>query len=167
MLLSERSRLGVYRARKLAILIFFIAYSLVQCAGQYASSRGEFFPVFSWSLFTGAVNPRAELEIEILRIGETEFPEPVNYFDLDEYFERAKRRSSSVLKSAGRVLRRHHEDPAAAESDRRVFERAYLGDQALVEYQFVALTFDPVARWRTGEVIDRRVLARFSTEGTR
>lgn len=167
MLVSDRRRLGLYRAKKLAILIFFIAYSVVQCTGHYGSPNREFFPVFSWSLFTSVVNPRVDLKIEILRIGEVEFPEPINYFELSEYFDRAKGRSSSVLKSAHRVLRRYREDPAAAETDRRVFERAYLGDQRQVEYQFVVLTFDPVARWRTGAVIDRRVMARFSTEGTR
>lgn len=153
-----------YKIKKLSIFVLFIMYAVVQCAGQLNSPRGEFFPVFSWSLFSGVINPRWTLEIEILRVGDIEFDQPVNFFELGEHFEFARSRSTDVRKSAMRVFRLSREDPAAAESARRAFEQTFLSDTGPVEYQFVMLSFDPLVRWRTGETIERHVVARFSTE---
>lgn len=154
----------IYKIKKITILMLFVTYAVVQCAGRVTSPRGEFFPVFSWSLFTSVVNPRWTLEIEVLRVGDTEFDQPVNFFELGEHFEFARRRSTDVRKSAMRVFSLSRQDPAVAESVRRTFEETYLSDKGPVEYQFVALTFDPLVRWRTGETIERHVVARFSTE---
>ena len=154
----------IYKAKKFAILLFFIFYTLVQCAGQFTSSRVEYFPVFSWSLFSEVPRYWSAIEVEILRIDETEFQQPKNFFDLDEYFDHAKGRSSDVVKSAVQLARLHHRNPPEGERMRRTFEESYFSGHDVVEYQLVAVRYDPVLRWRTGEVVRRKVLARFSTE---
>lgn len=159
--------LALYRFKKFAILLFFIAYSVVQCAGAVHSPRGEYFPVFSWSLFSTVKDVRRSLEIEITRIGDTTLPEPVNFFELDEHFAAAERRTSTVIKSAVRFAKVYRADPARGEAMRRVFEETYLSGPGRVDYQFVAVRYDPVRRWRSGEVIERDVLVRFSTEEAR
>lgn len=157
----------IYRAKKLTILLFFVAYSVVQCAGKVQSPRGEYFPVFGWSLFSEVVSPRWTVETEIVRIGDTVFPEPVNFFELGEHFKAARARSSNVRKVAVKFLNLRQEEPAAAEAMRRVFERTYLGDRQAVEYRLVLVTFDPIERWRTGAVLERRVLAQLKTDERR
>lgn len=164
MAFASRAAIRAYRLKKTLVLLFFITYGLVQCAGQLTSPRREYFPIFGWSLFSTATNPDNSLEVEILRIGDTKFAEPVNFFELDAYFEAASSRSTNVLKSAGRVLNLHRGDPAAAEAARRVFEITYFGAQVTVDYQFVAVTYDPIERWRTGKVLERQLVGRFSTE---
>lgn len=163
---STQRSITVYGLKKFAILFFFIAYFLVQCAGTQTPRR-EYFPVFSWSLFSSVSNPWAALEIEILRVGETIFPEPVNYFELDQHFEPARRRSTDATKSAARMLWALKRDPSAAERAREAFEQTFLGGHDRVEYQLVGVRFDPLERWRSGALIERRVLERFSTEDSR
>lgn len=158
---SKGGSIRVYRAKKFGILFFFIAYFVVQCAGQMNSSRGEYFPVFGWSLFTEVINPRWAVELEIIRIGDTVFPEPVNFFELKDYFSAAAARSSDVNKTAVQILNRLEREPEAAAALRRVFERRHFSDHAQVEYQFVIVKFDPIVRWRSGEVIERHVVKRF------
>jgi hypothetical protein len=128
------------------------------------STRGEYFPVFGWSLFSYVANPVVTLEIEISRIDEMEFPDPINFFEMGEYFSGAARRSTSVTKSIRRIYYSYRADSAAAGPMLRDFEKVFLSEHGRVDYQFVILSFDPVNRWLTGEVIERKVVAQFSTE---
>jgi hypothetical protein len=41
-----------YTVRKTLLIVFVAAYVAVAYAGGRHSPRGEYFPVFSWSLFT-------------------------------------------------------------------------------------------------------------------
>lgn len=164
MALSGSSSLEGYRIKKFIILFFFLSYSVVQCAGQFGTTRGEYFPVFSWSLFSGVQNPTWALEVEVTRIGEIELAEPTNFFHLGEHFPDAKQRTSGLLKSVGRFYRLSHLEPEAARDMKRSIEQTYFPGHQRVEYQIVAVTFDPIKRWRTGEIQERTIVGRFSTE---
>lgn len=167
MSLSSIRRKNHYQWKKLMIFLFFIAYTVISFNGYLYSLRGEYFPVFSWSLFSEVRNPAEKVEVEIIRIGDTEFSEPVNYFDLPEYFSSAAARSTNVTKAALRLMQLHLKDPAGSEQMRRVFEENYLDGNGTVAYRLVLVRFDPLERFRSGAVIGHLVLAEFVTEEAR
>ena len=164
MSLIERGSLRTYRFKKNLILCFFLMYTLVQCAGNNLSSRGEFFPVFGWSLFSHNINPAWTLELEITRIGELNLPKPMNFFELGDYFIMARSRSTLVTKNMRRIYHIYKTDPTTAASMLKEFERSFLNGYGRVDYRFVSVRFDSLVRWQTGEVIERNVVAQFSTE---
>lgn len=159
--------LNKYHLKKLFIFIFFIVYTVVGFIGNRYASRSEYFPIFSWSLFSAVKNPWESFELEILSIGGKEFPEPVNYFDLDGYFATSDDRSTAVTKATRRLLQMDWSDPIEAERNLSGFEQLYLSGRGVVVYQFVHLSYDPLVRIRSGEIIERTVLFRFSTERAR
>ncbi len=61
--------------------------AVAYAAGRH-SPRGEYFPAFSWSLFTYACPVRGLLELHVRRIGDRTFDASLKYFELDDYFER-------------------------------------------------------------------------------
>ena len=103
---------------------------------------------------------------EIIRIGDTEFAEPVNYFDLHGYFRVSDNRSTAVRKAYRRLLNLYSKDAVEAERMRPGFESSYLSGHGPVAYRLVYLRYEPLARARSGEVLERKVLAQFSTEQT-
>lgn len=165
--LSGRINLNKYQIKKLFIFIFFIIYTIVGFFGNRYALNGEYFPVFSWSLFSEVKNPWESVEIEIISIGEKEFSEPVNYFDLDGYFESSDARSTAITKASRRLLTLYSRDPTEAERMRIGFEQSFLSGRGAVTYQLVYLRYDPLVRIRSGEVIERKVLWQFSTEQAR
>ena len=155
-----------YRLKQILIFVFFICYTFVGFGGYLYSPRGEYFPVFSWSLFSVVKTPWETVELEIIRIGDTEFAEPINYFDLHGYFRTSDDRSTAVRKAYYRLLKMYLEDAVEAERMRPGFESLYLSGHGPVTYQFVHLWYEPLARARSGEVLERKVFAQFSTEQT-
>lgn len=167
MSLSTTRRNNLFQWKKLTIFLFFIAYSVISFNGYLYSLRGEYFPIFSWSLFSEVQSPAEKVEVEIMRIGDTEFAEPVNYFDLPEYFRGAAARSTNVTKAALRLMQLHLRDPAGSGPMRRVFEQNYLDGNGTVAYRLVLVRFEPLERFRSGAIIGRQVLAEFVTEEAR
>ncbi len=146
---------------KLGIAAALIGYSVVAVAGNLFAPRGEYFPFFSWSLFSDVPAERSTFELYIVRIDDTAFDEPRNFFDLPEYFEAARRRSSTVSKATkglGRALLWAPEDVAAV---RAVFEEQLVREHAQVEYAIARVAYRPLDRWRTGAFERYEVVGRF------
>ncbi len=87
-----------YQARKWAVPTFIAIYVVVAVIGGMRSPRGEYFPVFNWSLFSYIAESRTLPEIYVTRIGDKSFVPAKPYSDLGEYFETARNRSTNVRK---------------------------------------------------------------------
>jgi hypothetical protein len=61
----------------LIIASFIASYVVVAYLGGKVSHRGEFFPVFNWSLFTHVSPVRGLLELYVVRVGDKTFDRPV------------------------------------------------------------------------------------------
>jgi hypothetical protein len=162
-----RSRLSTrgYTARNYALALFVIAYSIVAYWGGRVSPRGEFFPVFNWSLFTHVYPLQTLPELYVIRIGDRTLAKPLNYFELDSYFESARQRSVIVTKTAGRlrdaIVRGDDREVARL---RKIIEARHLSGHGAVEYELRAVRFMAVDRWKDKDrIIDQQVLGRFRT----
>lgn len=153
------------RLRASAIL-FFAAYSVVQYAGMKYAPKAEYFPVFSWSLFSEVRKDVFQLRVEVTRLGETSYDPPVDYFDMPDVFPHAASRDSGLIKAA-RNLRNAADDPDAYGDLEAAFATSFFAVPERVDFQIVRIRFNPVEHWRTGAVSDRQVLSEHSTEGSR
>ena len=149
---------GSVKSIRSAVFIFFAAYCVVQYAGKVQSPKGEYFPVFSWSLFSSVRDTYTDFTVEISRIGDQRFDPPVNYYDLPKVFPRAATRDTAVGKAAFQLATLGH---SGSQYDAR--ESAFIGTffpvAEAVDFQIVAVTYNPIKRWRTGEIIEKQVLS--------
>ena len=153
-----------YKARKLIIGVFLAAYVTVAFLGGRMSPRGEFFPVFNWSLFTYVHPVRALIELYVVRVGDKTFDKPVNYFELDDYFETARIRSTDLKKTLERYDKAgSRNDTKEMEKLRGVIEAQHLSGHGPVEYEIRYVAFRPVDRWLHGRILEQQILARYST----
>jgi hypothetical protein len=158
-----------YTARKYVLGGFVTVYALVAYWGGHVSPRGEFFPVFNWSLFTHIWPHQTLPELHVVSIGDRKLDQPVNFFELDSYFESARLRSIVVTKTLGRLqaaLLRN--DAAEVARLRTIIETRHLGGHGPVEYEIRSVRFAPVERWKNKDYVpEQTVLARFKFEGGR
>jgi hypothetical protein len=156
-----------YVARKYALAAFVMLYVAIAHWGGIRSPDREFFPVFNWSLFTH-VYPVQELpELRVVSIGDKTFPEPVNFFELDSYFESARLRSIIVTKTLSRlraaILRK---DEAEIARLRKIIETRHLSGHGPVDYEIRTVKYRPVERWKNRDHVVKETLeARFKTGG--
>lgn len=142
---------------KNSIIFFFTAYLIVQGTGKLFANQGEYFPVFSWSLFTDVRNERDAVIIEITRIGEQTFDPPRNYYELPSLSRYAAVRSPSPKKAAWPLVK-IRSDPAEFQIRLERFNAAFFDVSEEVEYQIVGVNYNPILRWRTGEVNRRWIV---------
>jgi hypothetical protein len=164
---SVRDRFSThgYTARKYALVVFVAAYAVVAHWGGKSSPRREFFPVFNWSLFTHIYSVPMLPELHVVSIAGEKLAKPVNYFELDTYFESARQRSIVVTKTLGQlhaaILRK---DDAEVARLRRIIETRHLSGHGPVEYEVRTVRFMPVQRWKNkDEVFEQTVVGRFTS----
>lgn len=146
---------------KLGIAAALVGYTVIAIAGNLFAQRREYFPFFSWSLFSDVPAERSTFELYIFRVGDTPFDQPVNFFDLPDHFKAARVRSSTVSKAAkslGRALLWTSDD---VDSARAVFEGHLLREHAEVDYAIVRVAFRPLDRWHTGALEREETVGRF------
>lgn len=156
----------LYRQRRLkfGIAMLLVIYAVIAVAGDRFAPRREYFPFFSWSLFSDIPDRRSTFELYIHRVNQEAYDEPRNFYELPEYFRAARRRNSTIAKSVkavGRALARGEDQ---AEHLRAVLEDQLLAEQASIDYEITRVVFRPLDRWRHGELIRREPLARFVAE---
>lgn len=142
---------------KCSVLLFFLAYWALQALGKNLSPRFEYFPVFSWSLFTSVRNDVTSVAIEVTRVGKVEYDPARNYYQIPELSSHAARRTSSPFKAAWRLLGTP-KTPEELEQLLNEFNAAYFDTPSEVAYQIVVENFDPLEKWKTGQVKSRSVI---------
>lgn len=158
---GRQSGLAGYRWRKTGMGLFFAAYASVAILGDRYSPMFEYYPVFSWSLFSHSPAVHTIWELRIHRIGEQRFEPPVNFYDLPEHFSMARNHDSGLLKAANRLAQAVFAAPDEVPARRRMIERQVLDGVRDVDYELVAVSYRPLERWREGTVIDATSYARF------
>ena len=162
---KRNGSLQSYTVRKGIIFLFVVAYGLVAYVGGKMSPRGEYFPVFNWSLFTHVAPVRGLLEVHVSRIGDRIFEQPVNFFELDQYFPTAQARSTDMKKTLEQIVgATQRGDQKQVAALRGILERRHLGGHGTVAYEIRFVVFRPLERWKTGRIMRQHVLARFETE---
>lgn len=147
-----------FRRTKNATLAFFILYFLVAGAGHVYAPKREYFPVFSWSLFSTSPDELSDIEIDIVAVDDRRFEPPRDFFELPALFSAARQRSTNATKAAralADLVSDGSSDVAAAQAS---FERAYLGGHRHVEYRLVKRKFNPLRRYKTGEILEEEVV---------
>jgi hypothetical protein len=152
------------------LVAFFFSYFVIAVTGMLFADKREFFPVFSWSLFTNVTDVDAIYEIEISRVDDTVYDPPVSLFELKSEFDRARYNAASVPKTAAAYHRALNRQQQAADGDRSetdrlqsVIDDQYLFGHERVEYAIVLVQHNPLERWQTGATIHRAVIARLTT----
>jgi hypothetical protein len=154
-----------YSARKRLLVLFVLTYAVVAFWGGKTSPRGEFFPVFNWSLFTHVSDVRTLIELYVVRIGDRSFERPINYFELDEYFPTAAGRSADIRKTLDRLVHAvRRGDKPQMDKLLRVLESQHLSGHGPVLYEIRSVEFRPIQRWRTGKVISNTLMSRIESK---
>ncbi|MGF1475240.1 MAG: hypothetical protein ACFB6S_06715 [Geminicoccaceae bacterium] len=152
---------GAIKRVQLMVAAFLIAYVVVAVAGNLFAQRREYFPFFSWSLFSNVPSQRSTFELYIHQTGDQRYSPPRNFFDLPNEFRAARNRSSTVSKAAKGLGRAIQRDPDNLDRARTVFEAHLLREHNLVEYEIARVRFRPLHRLRTGELDLYRPVGRF------
>lgn len=152
-----------YRFRSAALMTFFVCYVVVAVAGSNFATRGEFFPVFSWSLFSRVENPKVDWRVLIHRIGQERFDPPKNFYALTDRFPLARNRSTDASKTTRLFGYGIYHELDTVEETREVFEKRLFQDQPDVEYEMLLTRFDPLERWRHGTDIAVKSYGVFTT----
>lgn len=161
----RRYTLAEHSALKVFIATLVVLYGVVAYEGGARSPRGEYFPVFNWSLFSHVGSVRGLAEIRVHSIGDTRFEKPADYFTLDSYFASARNRSTDLRKSLDRFGRAYMSGRAQeADEWRRLVELRHLSGRGRVKYEIVGTEFNPLERWKTGRVRREFVLGQFETD---
>lgn len=153
-----------YHRLKFLMAAALACYGLVAVCGDWFSVRKEYFPVFSWSLFSKVPERRFTFELYIHRVGDNVFSEPVIFYELGEHFPSARRRKpeiSKAMKNLGRALK---DDLASLETRRAVFEGLLLKHQKSVDYEIVRVVFRPLERWHSGQLDSVQSFGTFTAE---
>ncbi|MDU8913933.1 hypothetical protein [Aestuariicoccus sp. MJ-SS9] len=148
---------------KSLILIFFVSYAILQYAGRVYSPRGEYFPVFSWALFTSVRKTPWELVIEVAQIGDRKFDPPALYFELPNIFPHARARDITATKMARQLWVAEMRGLPSRHDLEKVLKRRYFKIDEPVVFHISAIRYDSLVRYKTGEILDRKIYGTYST----
>jgi hypothetical protein len=158
---------GHYRRIQLLIPALFALYAAIAMGGGIYSDKLEIFPFFNWSLFSHVKDSRTLYEIEVLAIDGVRLDAPTRFAALPDRFAAAQRKSTGIVKLATRMAKATERgDRAQFEKLRMVLETVYLGEAQQLTYRLVALTYNPIERWRDGSVRSATVLGEYSIDGS-
>ena len=103
---ARRSSLSVLKS---AITIGLIAYAVIAVAGNHFAKHKEWFPVFSWSLFSEVYSYGWATRLEIVAINGQALAEPDYYRNLSDVFPNADKASISLNKLLKTIASDHAE----------------------------------------------------------
>ena len=144
------ARVG-YRLRSLLIVTLLIGYT----AGIFEGpkfGRTEFYPFFSWSLFSYTHSIRNDVAILVRKIDGNTLAKPTSYYNLPArftHFPGGKVRMRKMLSDiyAANV----NQDRAHQNRLIRKYENIYFRSANSVEYQFSVIRYEPIERLKTGK----------------
>jgi hypothetical protein len=154
--------LGSYRLRALTFPLIAMGYLMVALQPVPYEEGGEVFPFFNWSLFSYASPEVSDAVALIHSVNDQELETPQSLYDLPEFFNTAARHDVRFAKVVERyALAKVKGETENAQAARALMEDHYMKDAHDVEYSIGVLTYDPIKRYRTREVISVHELGRF------
>lgn len=161
--IGARRHYAGYRWRAAGLVVFFVSYVAIALMGYRFSQYGEYYPVFSWSLFSRVYADQAQWELVVRRVGERDFNPPVPYHTLRGDFNLARSRDSGAIKAAKRLVRALVSAPQDVAAQKAMFERQVLDGISGVDYEIRYVRFRPLDRWHEGTIIGFDSYGRFTS----
>jgi hypothetical protein len=150
---ARRSSLSVLKS---AITIGLIAYAVIAVAGNHFAKHKEWFPVFSWSLFSEVYSYGWATRLEIVAINGQALAEPDYYRNLSDVFPNTDKASISLNKLL-KTIAFDHAEGAPNKGRLRALKDNYLSQVDSVDWRIVRLVTDPIDCYTTGAVAQRYV----------
>ena len=158
---TAKAQLGGARKRSVSrlkntISAGLIAYLVLAVAGNQLSRDGEWFPVFSWSLFSEVYAHGWATRLEIIAIDGQPLDPPAYYRTLSAVFPNADKAPVSFNKLLSNIA--HDHNAGAPNEDRlRKLKDTYLAQSDSVEWRIVRLVTDPIEHYKTGAIATRYI----------
>ena len=153
-----------YRLRGLMLPPLLLVYCIIAVAAS-PPNRTELFPFFSWSLFSRASSTRSDVALLIRSVDGEPLSEPRLFYEMADQFAAARTgdsRLSKLLDQLAYFVRRS--DRSNIARLRAVVEGNFLRDAMSVDYDLVRIEYNPIDRYRSGELKRVAILGSFSTE---
>lgn len=125
-------------------------------AGSQLSRDGEWFPVFSWSLFSEVYAHGWATRLEIVAVDGKRLDRPDYYRNLSALFPNADKAPVSLNKLLSKIAYDHN--VGASNQDRlHKLRDTYLSQLDSVEWRIVRLVTDPIEHYKTGAIETRYI----------
>lgn len=153
--MSQKGRHWVQTAIPLLLFIYLVG-------GIATKFTHEVFPFFHWALFANVTPIVERYELRVVSIYDQIYDTPIALSELPAFREKMLSTpdiydSLKAVNRLGSSLRKNH---LRAERLREMLERNYLPEER-IRYQIVKVSYKPVERYLTGNIISQRVAATF------
>lgn len=140
------------------MIMLLITYPVLAHFGP-KEGRAEFYPFFDWSLFTYASNIRKDVVLIVREIDEKPLAEPTYFFDMPTKFSTAKKRDSAF----GKFLDDYAFAHLGGQTEREMYlenilANRYLSEASSIKFDLAVITYDPIQRYKTGDVLKTTTL---------
>ena len=135
-----------YQSISKGIRLFLIFYFIGGLLSAL-TPRHEVFPVFSWFLFSITPNPETKFALRLHEIGGKSLEPPRNYERAEGIVNEPKSiRVYQMVQGLGKAEERR--DREEITRIRSMLEKNFILTPC--RYELLAMTYDPVKRWKTG-----------------
>lgn len=142
------------------------AIYFVVAMGPKPATALEVFPFFNWSLFSSSSASRIDRVIIIKSINGAPLDEPTYFYNTKGIFRAADSKDSKLAKSVDRLaVARMTKNIAAEKAVRALIEQQYMNEVETVEYDVASIRYDPIVRFKTGEIDSTSIIASYRKGG--
>ncbi len=136
--------------------VFFSAFY-----NEYVAHNSEYYPFFSWSLFSKIPNPRNDFSIQVHQMQGRVFTPAQPFRDLRPLFEnigQSPTQYTSIISDLGNAL--VHGNEEVTRTRRATLEKIF-GTEPF-SYDVLAVTFDPLVAYKEQRFGTTTIIATFS-----
>lgn len=155
---SKNGQRRNYMLRAALVPILLAIYPALALLGPL-EGRAEFYPFFSWNLFSRSTELKNDNVIFVKEIDGHKLPEPTLFFDLPDYFAAAKRKDIRLAKMLDNIV--HAERSGNVEMTERlteVIKSTFMSEADDVKYDVAIILYKPVERYLNGEIIRTKII---------
>jgi hypothetical protein len=150
--------LRAYRRRATLIPVLLLAYPLLAVLGP-RHGRAEFYPFFSWNLFSHSVPIRNDAVLLVKEVDGASLERPTAFYDLGHFFAAAKSKDIRLAKMIDNLVYAERVgDQALSDRLLEVIRSTFLSEAKSAVFEIAVITYNPVERYRTGKITGVKVL---------
>lgn len=158
-----------YRLTKILLFFFLVVYFLIGMANEYIgekilNSGTEWYPVFSWDLFSVIPNEQDNFLMSIRYIGSDKYDPPREFRETEDLFVSqgiSPTEYAPIIEKLGEAVMRNDKDALAKHLKKieGIFSGLPYG------YDIYEVIYDPVDFWKDGTYKQRELI--FSVDGNK
>ncbi len=139
--------MAAYRLLLIVSLLICATYALI-AFDTHPRRNQEFFPFFTWSLFSYSGAERDDYTLAIVALDDETFDAPVLAIDIADRMTGLKRdhRFRKIMWRWASAV--YFDDQTEADAMRRIVETRYFANADFARYQFVQIKYKPLERYR-------------------